>query len=208
VGHDSNSTNEGALASLTGRYRDSCGLRPAGRWHRGGEQQRHVGDADCHQHTASAAATGDPATAGGWLSLETGATSRVTYDANRDQIPEAVQTLSGNSTTCLLSTDSSLLKFAGYVGTGTTDLASLKSGSIGVADKKVGTSCYQVNAPLERLDIALAKVGQTASSALFDLEIKGSARILVTASWKGAIQGYFELQSGTTVGTGVPFPGT
>ena len=84
----------------------------------------------------------------GSLSLEHG-TSRVTgtltdYAGTATALTQ--QTLVPSKSDCLLKGTENLLSVAGFVGTGTTDLASYANGSIGVAEKKTGTSCGQVGA--------------------------------------------------------------
>ena len=86
-------------------------------------------------------------------------------------------------------------------------LASYASGSIGVKEKKTGTSCYQVGAPSESLELGLGQglrtalgPGAVATSAYLDVELKGSARILATARLAGVVVGTFELQSGYSAG--------
>lgn len=149
----------------------------------------------------------------GWLTVTIGATNQVGFDLNKDGVPEATQSLAG-SNNCLLVTDESLMKFDGFVGTSTTDKASFYQSHIGVAEKTSGTSCGRVSAPGEKLYLALnpAKVKGSvssllASSANLDVELKSSARILATAFRDGVAVGYYELQSGNSVGTTSPLPG-
>lgn len=108
------------------------------------------------------------------------------------------------------------LTITGSVGSGfIEDKASYSSGSIGVAEKKSGTSCYRVDSPSEALDLKLGKAlpaRTIAASAFLDLELKQSARILATLKLtdsKGnpATQAKYELQSGATTGL-APLPGT
>ena len=102
----------------------------------------------------------------------------------------------------------SLLDLRGSLGGDlTAGLASYASGSIGVKEKKSGTSCYQVNeATTETLELSLggasaSTLGAAAvvSAAYLDLELKQSAQILATAS-RAACRtvGRFELRSGTS----------
>ncbi len=74
-------------------------------------------------------------------------------------------------------------------------------------EKKSGTSCYQVSATSESLELGLGQglrsalgPAALASSAYLDVELKGSARILATARLGGAVVGTFELQSGSSIG--------
>ncbi|MEO7421952.1 MAG: hypothetical protein ABIU87_06105 [Ornithinibacter sp.] len=86
-------------------------------------------------------------------------------------------------------------------------LASYNNGSIGVKEKKSGTSCSQVNSANEQLRLSLGDGLQAmtspstrASSAYLDLELKQSARIVATLSLNGTQTGSYELQSGASVG--------
>lgn len=153
-------------------------------------------------------------TAAGVLSISTGTTNEVALDTDLDGVAEASQALH-EGPQCALSTDESLLRFDGNVGTSTTDKASFASGSLGVAEKKSGTSCSDVDADTaERLELTLNPTGVRggfgpllASSAYLDVDLKQSARILATATLGGTTVGYFELQSGSTIGTTAPLPG-
>ncbi|HEX6887571.1 MAG TPA: hypothetical protein VF143_05635, partial [Candidatus Nanopelagicales bacterium] len=148
-----------------------------------------------------------------YLAIETGTPDRVElYDPTG--LSRGVQTISSTASGCALVTDpldegtGAFLRFSGRVGTSTT-AESWASGSIGVAEKKSGTSCYQVNSPGETLRLSLGTAtrpaGSTATayavrSAYLDVELKQDARILATALLGGNPVGYFELQSGSTIG--------
>ncbi len=86
-----------------------------------------------------------------WLAVRTGATSSITLNTAAGQQGPA-QTLAP-AASCgvnLGPATSQLLTLRGSTG-GTLDplLASYASGSVGVKEKKTGTSCYQVGAPSE-----------------------------------------------------------
>jgi hypothetical protein len=137
---------------------------------------------------------------GGWLVLETGVTNSVTYDANRDGIADRTQVLAGNATTCQLSSSGDpLLTFTGTVTGKAGNLASLKSGSIGVGDRSSGSNCSRINGTNERLDLALNLGRPVATAAYLDVVVKGNARILATAYLTGNPNpvGRFELRSGS-----------
>jgi hypothetical protein len=137
---------------------------------------------------------------GGWLVLQTGATNAVTYDANRDGLADRTQVLAGDTTTCLLSSSGDpLLTFTGTVTNKVGNLASLKSGSIGVGDRSSGSNCSRVNGTNERLDLAVNLGRSVATAAYLDVVVKGNARILATAYLKGnpTPVGKFELRSGS-----------
>jgi hypothetical protein len=148
----------------------------------------------------------------GILALNTGnGGGSVGFDKNTDGVAEATQSLA-TGTNCAVKTDESLLKIDGYAGTSTTDVASFSSNSLGVAEKKTGTSCYQSNAPVERMVLSLNKTNVrsslgplVASSAYLDVELKQSARILATATLNNTEVARFELQSGSTIGL-APLP--
>lgn len=149
----------------------------------------------------------------GVLSVTTGAVDRVALDTDLDGTAEKTQAL-GEAANCLLKTDESLLGIDGYVGTATTDVASFLANSIGVAEKKTGTSCYQAGAPAERLVLRLnpanvrgALGALLASSAYLDVELKQGAEVLATARRGDAVVGRFELRSGSSITSPVPLPG-
>ena len=104
---------------------------------------------------------------------------------------------------------SQLLTLRGSTGGSfSPSLASYASGSLGVKEKKSGTSCYQVNAPSESLELGLgpgrcappSAPDAVATAAYLDVELKGSARILATARLGSTVVGTFELQSGSSIG--------
>lgn len=151
-----------------------------------------------------------------WIAIETGATSRVTLNQGTVSSSVATQVLQPASN-CGVGQDTAanrLVTLKGSTGAAFTEaLASYASGSIGVKEKKSGTSCAQVDSSKESLQIALGAAASTAlgrpvvaSSAYLDVQLKQSARILATASRAGQVVALFELQSGTTVGTH-PLPG-
>jgi len=91
-----------------------------------------------------------------------------------------------------------------------TDLASYSGGSLGVKEKKSGTSCSLVDASAEALRLTLgsqlaAELGGAAiaSSAYLDVELKQNAQILATLTTPSGGTEYFELRSGSTVDTPV-----
>ena len=154
---------------------------------------------------------------------DTDATNVVSLDTNLDGIPEDFQPLN-EGPRCLLSDQADpasgkpaagLLRFDGYVGTSTTNKASFSSASLGVAEKKSGVSCYEVDAVTqERLVLTLNPTGVAgdlgpllATSAFLDVDLKQGARILATATLDGSTVGYYELRSGSTIGTTDPLPG-
>jgi hypothetical protein len=152
-----------------------------------------------------------------WVAIKTGGSSSVTLNNPGGPIGSP-QTLAP-AADCGVNQGAAASRFLTFQGTTRTNfsegLASYQSGSIGVKEKKSGTSCYQVNAPTtESLRLGLgsgvtAALGSNAvaSSAYLDLELKQSARILATV-WLGEdVQGTYELQSGTTIGL-TPLPGT
>lgn len=156
--------------------------------------------------TLDAAAVGSPIA---WIAIATGATSGVTL--HTVAAPALATQRLKPATYCGVDQDvpaKRLITLSGSTGGSlSTGLASYASGSLGVKEKKSGTSCSQVNATKERLQVALGPVAATilgrpvvASSAYLDVELKQSARILATASRAGEPDVLFELQSGSTVG--------
>ena len=152
-----------------------------------------------------------------WVALRTGTASRITLN-NASGPMGAAQTLAPGAD-CGVVQGVAATRFLTVEGTTRTNftegLASYQSGSIGVKEKKSGTSCYQVNAPTtEQLRLRLGpqvtdllSSTAVASSAFLDLELKQSARILATLSLAGVTQASYELQSGTTIGL-PPLTGT
>lgn len=144
-----------------------------------------------------------------WVAITTGATSSITLNTASGQVG-AAQTLSPGAD-CGIDQGAVASRFLTVSGATrssfTEGLASYQGGSIGVREKKSGTSCSQVNSPGEQLRLSLGAgvsglVGSTAqaSSAFLDLELKQSARIVATLSLAGVTQATHELQSGASVG--------
>ena len=148
--------------------------------------------------------------------LETGSADRVFIDLDADgalDANEPTQGLQGSSKNCRLTSPSgSLLEFAGsFLGmTAGDNAASYSSDSLGVAEKKTGTSCYQVGSTTQEdlsLSLAAGLRGPTfpllMNSASLDVELKQGARILATAfrgkdsSGKPIAVAYFDLAGGT-----------
>ena len=168
-----------------------------------------------------AAAPGVPV---GHLALETGSADRVSLTRYTPTAanPAAATVVDSEAlfegSGCRLSVSPSttvagerLLTLTGSAPGQAGDLASFLSNSLGVAEKKSGTSCGQVGAPGERLVLGVnpstvrGDLGPLfASSAFLDVELKQSARILATARLAGAVVGYFELQSGASIGAARP----
>jgi hypothetical protein len=133
--------------------------------------------------------SGDP------VVLSTGGTNAVTFG-------DLEQTL-GTKGKCELTTSgASILDISARIET--TATAGFLNGSLGVAEKAGGTSCYEVNSATpksgaETLVIKLNPSGGVplaAQSALLDLELKGSAEISVTAKRGGNEVDGFTLGSG------------
>lgn len=150
-----------------------------------------------------------PALTPTWVAIRTGSTSSITLNTVDGQ-QGAAQTLApaANCGVNLGPAAGQLLTLRGSTGGAFSEsLASYASGSIGVKEKKSGTSCYQVGAPSESLELGLGQGLRTAlgpdtvaTSAYLDVELKGSARILATARQGNTVVGTFELQSGYSVG--------
>ncbi len=158
---------------------------------------------------AEAATVSTPGLTPTWLAVQTGYTSKITLNTVDGQLG-AAQTLAP-AASCgvnLGPAASQLLTLRGSTGGAFSEsLASYASGSLGVKEKKSGTSCSQVGAPSESLELGLGAGLRTAlgpdtvaTSAYLDVELKGSARILATARLAGTVVGTFELQSGYSVG--------
>lgn len=165
--------------------------------------------ADTPSTVGAADTVGTGAYVPAWVAITTGATSSITLNTATGQVGGA-QTLAP-AADCGIgqgAPSSRFLTVSGATRTGFTEgLASYQVGSIGVKEKKSGTSCSQVNAPSEQLRLSLGAgvsslVGSTAraSSAFLDLELKQSARIVATLSLAGVTQATHELQSGSTIG--------
>ena len=145
-----------------------------------------------------------------WIAIQTGTTSKITLNDASGQIG-AAQTLAPD-TNCGMNQGAASTRYVTFTGsTGgafSESLASYQVGSIGVKEKKSGTSCYRVDsATSESLDLKLGAALTSASgsqaiasSAFLDLEMKQSARILATAKLQGTTVATFELQSGASVG--------
>jgi hypothetical protein len=159
--------------------------------------------------TVQAAGLGTPAYAPNWIAIRTGTGAGITLNGPGSQ--GATETL-GAGPNCGLSrnTGADLVTLSGSTGGSFSEsLASYASGSIGVKEKKSGTSCYQVNAVTdEALRIGLGPDVSTilgddavATSAYLDVELKGGVRILATATLDDEPVGRFELQSGSESNT-------
>ena len=155
------------------------------------------------------AATGisTPAYVPNWVAIQTGATSRITLNGASGQLG-APQTLApaANCGVNLGPDASQFVTLEGSIGRAFSgSLASYANGSIGVKEKKSGTSCSQVNAvTTESLRLALGDNISTllgpdavASSASLDVELKGAVRIQATAYLGTEPQGVYELRSGS-----------
>jgi hypothetical protein len=163
-----------------------------------------------------AADVGTPPYVPDWIAIQTGATSRITLNGPSGQIGTAQSLAPAANCGVNLGTSPQLITLQGSTGGApSATLASYLSGSIGVKEKKSGTSCYQVNAvTTESLQIGLGTgvTGATslgadavATSAYLDVELKGGVRILATATLKNqpVPNGTFELQSGSERSTPV-----
>ncbi len=156
----------------------------------------HLPDRQAGAVTAQpAAGIVTPSFAPAWVAVQTGATSRITLNTADGQ-QGAAQTLApaADCGVNLGAATSQLLTLRGSTGgAASATLASYLGGSIGVKEKKSGTSCYQVGAPSESLELGLGQGLRTAlgpdavaTSAYLDVELKGSARILATARLGGS----------------------
>ena len=147
----------------------------------------------------------------GWLALDTGTTNQTTftkaspYPGTSSELPvltnvttEPLYGLSGGQNGCLLSTlpnkldqNERLLAFSATApGSAVPNAASLLAGSIGAAEKKSGASCASVESgstnetltlTLNQKNLKTVAGGLLASSALLDLELKGTVEIIATA---------------------------
>jgi hypothetical protein len=152
-----------------------------------------------------------------YLAIEKGSQDRIALyppgDATTAPTPLATQKISATASGCALvtipgdETTDAIMRFNGRFG-GNQQAESWAPGSIGVAEKKSGTSCYQVSAPGETLDVAVGAAAKPSGSATarylaraanLDVELKQDARIFATAKLAGATVGYFELQSGSSI---------
>ena len=163
------------------------------------------GPVDQPSTVQAAADVSTPGYTPNWIAIRTGTGAGITLNGPGSQ--GASETLSAG-TNCGLArnTGMDLLTLAGSTGGAFSEsLASYASGSIGVKEKKSGTSCYQVNAVTdESLRIGLGAdiasiLGDDAiaTSAYLDVELKGAVRILATATLDGVTTGLYELQSGS-----------
>ncbi len=161
-----------------------------------------------------AATIGTPSFAPAWLAIQTGSTSRITLNTVAGQ-QGAAQTLApaADCGVNLGAAASQLLTLRGSTGGSfSPSLASYASGSLGVKEKKSGTSCYQVNAPsASRSSSASARECAPRSArtpspraAYLDVELKGSARVLATAKLGSTVVGTYEVQSGSSIGLPTP----
>ena len=101
----------------------------------------------------------------GWIAIDTDATPGITLNTGAVTDPKAVETLSGDKTCAAILGGANLLNLRGSLGGDlTAGLASYASGSIGVKEKKSGTSCCQVNEAHHR-DPELRLGGASASHA-------------------------------------------
>ncbi len=167
--------------------------------------------------TSSILAAGEGPTtldAGTWVSA--GSLELATTSNNRASITlvdasgtETVQTMSASNCVPLVSSGPSLLSFTGAGkakgnSIGAQQVGLLK-GSFGVQDKGTGTSCGQVDAvSTESLTLSLGTdaVGVLglpvlASSATLDVDVKGGARVVATASGPDGSSFQRILQSGS-----------
>lgn len=169
------------------------------------------GHVDPPPRVEAAADVSTPAYAPNWIAIQTGSGAGIGLNGPGSQ--GATQTL-GAGPNCGLArnTGDDLVTLTGSTGGSFSEsLASYASGSIGVKEKKSGTSCYQVNAVTdEALRVELGPDVATilgddavATSAYLDVELKGGVRILATALLDGVEVGTFELQSGSEAATPV-----
>jgi hypothetical protein len=156
---------------------------------------------------APAAGVVTPNFASGWLAIQTGSTSKITMSAGTVQQTQQLAPAADCGVN-LGPVANQLLTLRGSTGGAMSPtLAAYASGSLGVKEKKSGTSCSQVSLPSESLELGLGQglrtaLGQdaVATSAYLDVELKGSARVLATATLNGTVVGTYEVQSGTSIG--------
>jgi len=159
---------------------------------------------------ADTATTVVPAASGpgqpvGWIAIDTDSTPGITLTKTTTPVSTTGETLSGDKACTAVLGGANLLGLRGSLGGDfAAGLASYATGSIGVKEKKSGTSCSQVNAT-ETLELKLGAATATAlgvpaliSTAYLDLELKQSAQILATAYRGDDEVGRFELRSGTS----------
>jgi hypothetical protein len=165
----------------------------------------HLPDRTAPTTVQPAALTASPYVAN-WIAIETGSTSRVTLNGPDGLV--GTQSLA-QAANCGVNLGGSpqYITLEGSTGGGTpvAGLASYQAGSIGVKEKKSGTSCQQVNAVTKESLLIRLGTGVTnelgtdavATSAYLDVELKGGVRILATATLRGEPAGKWELQSGS-----------
>ena len=154
--------------------------------------------------TVQPAAISAPPYVPNWIAIETGSTSRVTL--NGPGAPVGPQSLAPAANCAVNLGGPQFITLQGSIGAApTAGLASYQSGSIGVKEKKSGTSCQQVNAVTKESLLIGLGTGVTsalgtdavATSAYLDVELKGGVRILATATLRDRPTGTWELQSGS-----------
>lgn len=152
-------------------------------------------------------AAGSPGQPLGTIAITTGATPTISLFKGAGTSAVAVEPLSGDKTCAVVLGSTRVLNLRGSVGGAFEEgLASYAVGSLGVKEKKSGTSCSQVNAATtETLELKLGAATAAAlnapalmSTAYLDLELKQSAQILATATRGDEVVGRFELRSGTS----------
>ena len=149
-----------------------------------------------------------PLTPNGWLTISTGPgtqNDRVGLDADRNGTPEQTQALSAGRIAGSAPMEACSPSRERLPRPVSWNVASFASDSLGVAEKKSGTSCSQVGLPGEALTLDLnpANVkgslgGLVATSAVLDVELKQGAQILAVLQ-RGTQVAYRELRSGTSV---------
>jgi hypothetical protein len=155
-----------------------------------------------------------------WIAIDTRAPAITLNDSSGMVGPAQTLTEAANCGVDQGVAGSRYLTFEGSTNAGannpsySTDLTSFSGGSLGVKEKKSGTSCSMVDATAEALRLTLGGgLGGTAvaSSAYLDVELKQDAQILATLTTPSGGIEYFELRSGSTVDTpeptGVTVPG-
>ncbi len=169
------------------------------------------------QDAQPAAAVSTPSYSSSWIAIDTAAPA---ITLNNSSGPLGVQTLA-EADACGMNQGAVNDRFVSFSGSTnatankpsySASLASFSSNSIGVKEKKSGTSCYQVNTPSESLQIQLGNAvpstlgttGPVASSASLDVELKQDAQLLATTTLDGQNPHWFRLLSGSS--TPVPLP--
>ena len=165
-----------------------------------------------HLPDRTASTTVQPAAGGsgqplGSIAITTGAIPAISLFRGAETLPATVESISGDKTCAVVLGSERVLNLRGSIGGPFAEgLASYAVGSLGVKEKKSGTSCSQVNAPTtETLELKLGAATAAAfnapalmSTAYLDLELKQSAQVLATASLGDDVVGRFELRSGTS----------